>query len=72
MVWLNSSCRSIHKILYDRTMCVPINNVTETYELLNKAITVPLTLQNQQQLIAQLKTNPTFVKNISLQPNEVS
>lgn len=72
MVWLNMSYRSIHKILYDKTMCVPIINDTGVYELLNKATIAALTLQNQQQLIDRLKTDPKFVKNMSLKPNKVS
>lgn len=50
MIWLNINCQSIHQLLYDKTMCVPINNCTEACQLITKAIIVLLTLQNQQQL----------------------
>ncbi|VVC24065.1 CCR4-NOT transcription complex subunit 11 [Cinara cedri] len=68
MVWLNMSCRSNHKILYDKTMCVPTSAVTEAREIMIKALKAPITLQQQQHLLAELGKDPKLVYLIDLTP----
>lgn len=72
MVWLNLSNRSIHKILYDKTMCVSTSAATEARELMTKALKAPLTLQQQQHLLAELGNDPKLVYHIGLTPCKVS
>lgn len=72
MVWLNMSSRSNHQIMYDKTMCVSTSAATEARELMTKALKAPLTLQQQQHLLAELGNDPKLVYHIGLTPFKVS
>lgn len=72
MVWLNMSSRSNHQIMYDKTMCVSTSAATEARELMTKALKTPLTLQQQQHLLAELGNDPKLVYHIGLTPCKVS
>lgn len=68
MVWMNMSSRSNHQIMYDKTMCVSTSAATEARELMTKALKTPLTLQQQQHLLAELGNDPKLVYHIGLTP----
>lgn len=72
MVWLNMSSRSNHQIMYEKTMCVSTSAATEARELMTKALKAPLTLQQQQHLLAELGNDPKLVYHIGLTPCKVS
>lgn len=66
------SSRSNHQIMYDKTMCVSTSAATEARELMTKALKTPLTLQQQQHLLAELGNDPKLVYHIGLTPCKVS
>lgn len=72
MAWLNLNSRSIHRILYDKTMCIPISITSEMRELMTKALKAPLSLQKQHQLITHLENDPKLVYDINITPYKVS
>jgi len=58
--------------MYDKTMCVSTSAATEARELMTKALKAPLTLQQQQHLLAELGNDPKLVYHIGLTPCKVS
>jgi len=58
--------------MYDKTMCVSTSAATEARELMTKALKTPLTLQQQQHLLAELGNDPKLVYHIGLTPCKVS
>jgi len=53
-------------------MCVSTSAATEARELMTKALKTPLTLQQQQHLLAELGNDPKLVYHIGLTPCKVS
>ncbi|XP_046859189.1 CCR4-NOT transcription complex subunit 11-like [Xenia sp. Carnegie-2017] len=70
-VWMNPQ-QEKPKIEWDSTMCVSSNTTdSEVHQLMAKAFKTGLTLPQQQEVLAELENDPSFVYNIGLSPSKL-
>ncbi|XP_044747245.1 CCR4-NOT transcription complex subunit 11 isoform X2 [Coccinella septempunctata] len=70
-VWLNPITPSEHSVAYDSSMCMTSKKIYDTRKLMSKAYEGALTLQHQNEIVAELANDSKLVHHIGLTPKKL-